>query len=480
MTRSQAQVVDTAQKSTIQRATVAILVVVYSVLLAGVYQFVIAPRFEYLAFVNLRPDPLVTVVGGLICGVLGLLLPQHVSRPSDLGRILVFFFITVPVVMIPPYLSGEWEGTVIEVQLYGIVAFLLLTGLLSGLSHVHVPTLRLPNDLTLWLLIGFAVLCVLALGSSYGFSIQIHSLTDVYDQREVYSEGGGGSGIVGIAVGLLQNVLAPIFVVVGLHRRSWVVFSFGLLFLLYIYTITGLKSALIGIVFVIGVYTIARVAKSTGFTKAWSKAAIIFVSVSWLTASLPGLSIVIDLVVRRILVMQGMLTYNYVEVFKDEDPTYFSHTILGTFAQRPFEGRPPEIVGDLLFGRSVNANSSFVADGYVSGKLLGILVATAVIALFFAMLDALTRSLDAPVALAVTSMVIYITTQSGVVTALLNHGGIALLSCLWLAGSSLAVGAAPPGERMPAEADPRPDQPSHDATANSGVQREPRRLDVSD
>lgn len=475
---SRVQTVETLRPPTTHRASVAALVVIYSALLTAVYQLVIAPRFDYLAFVNLRPDPLVIIVSGLTCGVLGLLLPQNVSRPSDLGRILVFFFITVPAVMIPPHLSGEWEGTVIEAQMYGIVAFLVLTALLSALSNVEVPTLRLPNDLTLWLLIGVGLLCVLALGSSYGFSIQIHSLTTVYDQREVYSEGGGGSGIVGIAVGLLQNVLAPIFVVIGLHRRSWLIFSFGFFFLLYIYTITGLKSALIGIVFVIGVYAIAHAAKSAGFTKAWSKAAVVFVTVSWLTASTPGLSVVIDLVVRRILVMQGMLTYNYVEVFKDEDPTYFSHTILGTFAQRPFEGRPPEIVGDLLFGRSVNANSSFVADGYVSGKLLGILVATVVIALFFALLDALTRDLDTPVALAVTSMAIYITTQSGVITALLNHGGIALLGCLWLAGSSLAVRAAPPDERSSAEGDRAPGQLAHHFGARRGVEPTLRRPDV--
>lgn len=442
--RYNAQAAVARDESMTYRTIVAALVTIYSFLVAGVYQYVIAPRFDYLAFVDLRPDPLVIVVGALTCGLLGLLLPQKVDRPSDLGRIIVFFLITVPVVMIPPYLSDGWDGAALEVQIYGVIAYLILTAILSMFPRVAIPTLRLPNDVTLYMLVGVALLCIIALGSAYGFSIKIHSLTDVYDQREVYSDAGGGSGIVGMSVGVLQNVLAPLFVVVGMYRRSWPIFAFGLFLLLYIYTITGLKSALIGIAFVMMVYFLSRKACLTRFTRVWTISAIAFVVGSWLTASVSGLSIAIDLVVRRILVMQGMLTYNYVQVFKDEAPTYFSHTVFGMFFQRPFDGRPPEIVGDLVFGRAVNANSSFVADGYVSGKLFGIVVAVVAIAVFFLVLDGLCSELPAPVALAVSSMAIYITTQSGVVTALLNHGGFALLACLWLAGASLAPRPASP------------------------------------
>ena len=65
------------------------------------------------------------------------------------------------------------------------------------------------------------------------------------------------------------------------------------------------------------------------------------------------------------------------------------------------------------------------------------LIAAVVVALFLALIDALSSGLAPPVVLASTCMVIYITTQSGVVTALLNHGGVALV------GVSLAGGFGP-------------------------------------
>lgn len=422
------------------RAAVVTLVMVYAMLLAAVYEYVVSPRFAYLGFVSVSPDPLYVMLDALACGGLALLLPKHVTRPSELGRILVFFLVTVPAVVIPTFLSEEWNGVVIEAKTFGVLGFLVVTAVLAALPRGAVPRLRLPGDLSLFILLALAVVAVFVLGSSYRFAIEIHPLTDVYDQREIYSEGGGGSGIVGLSAGLLQNVLAPIFLVVGMHRRSLLYFGLGLVLLLFIYSVTGLKSALIGVGFVIGVYALARLTKAAAFTRAWSAVAIAFVSVAWLVASVPVLSIANDLVVRRILVMQGMLAYNYIQIFGGEEPTYFSHTIFGTFFSHPFQGRPPEIVGQLLFGRAVHANASFVFDGYVSARLLGVLIAAVVVALFLALIDALSTGLEPPVVLAATCMVIYITTQSGVVTALLNHGGVALVGCLWLGGSALAVG----------------------------------------
>lgn len=419
------------------RVLVAVLVLWYALILGAVYEYIVSPRFAYLEFTSVHPDPLYVLLDALVCGALALCLPKEVSKPSDLGRVVVFFVITIPSIVISTFLDEQLTGTVLETKIYGAVAFLILSGVLVVFPHDVVRTLRLPGDTGLYILVAISAATVVVLGSSYGFSIQIHSLTDVYDQREIYSEGGGGTGIVGLATGLLQNALAPIFLVVGMCRRSARWFLLGAVLLLYVYSITGVKSALIGMAFVIGIYLLARITTAVTFTRAWSIATIVFVTVAGVAASVPFISVAIDLVVRRILVMQGMLNYNYIKVFGSDEPTYFSHTIFGVFFERPFEGVPPEIVGDMLFGRSVHANASFVADGYVSGKLLGVILAALLIAVFMALLDGLCFGLARPVALASACMALYITTQSGPVTALLNHGGIALAACIWLAASAL-------------------------------------------
>jgi hypothetical protein len=415
---------------------IAVLVAGYALVLGALYEYIISPRFAYLEFTSVHPDPLYVLLDALLCGALALCLPQQVSKPSDLGRVVVFFVIAIPSVVIPTFLGERIAGTVLETKVYGAVAFLVLSGVLVVLPRDVLPKLRLPGDMGLYVLVAISAAAVVALGSSYGFSIQLHSLTDVYDQREIYSEGGGGTGIVGLATGLLQNALAPIFLVVGMYRRSTRWFMLGAVLLLYVYSITGVKSALIGMMFVIGIYTLARMTTAATFTRAWSIATIVFVAAAGIAATLPFISVAIDLIVRRILIMQGMLNYNYIEVFGSDEPTYFSHTIFGAFFERPFEGIPPEIVGGILFGRSVHANASFVADGYVSGKLLGVILAALLIAAFMALLDGLCTGFARPIALACTCMALYITTQSGLVTALLNHGGIALAGCLWLAGSA--------------------------------------------
>lgn len=320
---------------------VALLVVVYALVLAGVYEFVVSPRFTYLAFVSVEPDLVLVLWDAILCGILALLLPGSVSKPSELGRILVFFFVTVPALVIPTFLSEVWTATLVETKLYGVVAFLLLSGVLVLFDHRGSP-LKIPGDTALYALLGVALVAVVLLGSSYGFSIQIHALTDVYSQREIYSAGGGGRGVVGLAAGLLQNVLAPIFLVVGMHRRSMLYFSVGLMLSLYIYTITGLKSALIGVAFVTAIYWLARRTNATTFARGWSLGAIAFVVGAWVVSSTPVFSTAIDLVVRRILTMQGLLTYNYVRIFGEEQPTYFTHTILGSMAAERFDGSPPK------------------------------------------------------------------------------------------------------------------------------------------
>ena len=163
----------------------------------------------------------------LLCGVLALFLPRTRGAAVRTGRILVFFLIIVPTVVIPTFLSDEWDSKVIESKAYGVVAFLVLTAVLAALPRDAVQRLRLPGDLSLYILLALAVVAVLVLGSSYRFSIEMHPLSDVYDQREIYSEGGGGSGIIGFTAGLLQNVLAPIFLVVGMRRRSLLYFGVG-------------------------------------------------------------------------------------------------------------------------------------------------------------------------------------------------------------------------------------------------------------
>jgi hypothetical protein len=224
-----------------------------------------------------------------------------------------------------------------------------------------------------------------------------------------------------------------------MRRRSVLNFAFGLMLLLYVYSITGLRSALLGLGFVVGFYVFAWIVKAAAFTWAWSAALTAFVSAAAMVSSIPVLSFGVDLVVRRVLTMGGMLNYNYIKIFGPDEPTYFSHTILGTFWQRTLRETPQDIVGEQLVGRAVGANGSFIADGYVSGKLLGVVFATVVVALYLALLDAITIELPPPVALASTSMVIFILTQTSVVTALISLGGVALAACLWLAGSALAV-----------------------------------------
>lgn len=425
------------------RLTVALLVIAYSLLLASVYESVVSPRFSYAGFVSVGPETLYVVRDALLCGALALFLPRRVSRPSDFGRILVFFLVVVPSLVIPSFLS-EWFGTNInETKAYAVVAFLLLTAALIAVPSNAVRPLRLPGDTALYILLAVAAIAVLVLGSSYGFAIQIHALTDVYNQREIYSELGGGRGVIGIAAGLLQNALAPIFLSVGIYRRSPLYFAVGLLIFLYIYSITGLKSALIGLGFVVVTYSLTRLTNAETFTRVWCVVLIAFVSAAALVASIPVLSVGVDLVVRRVLVMQGMLSYQYIRIFQHEEPTYYSHTFFRTFFERPFDGNPPDIVGELLLDRSVHANGSFIADGYVSGKLLGVIFATAIVTLYLALLDRVSSELPAAIALASTCMVLFIATQSGLVTTLLNHGGLALAACLWLASSTLADRDAP-------------------------------------
>ncbi|MGV0853234.1 hypothetical protein [Mycolicibacterium phlei] len=420
------------------RLTVAVIVTIYTLVLAWVYDEIISPRFGYGGFVTIDPDFLSVLRDAMTCGLLALLLPTSVTRPSDLGRILVLFLVTIPTVTVPTFLTDYWDTGVTEAKFYGIAAYLILTATLAVLPRAAIPPLRLPGNTSLYGLLALSAVAIVVLGLSYGFTLKFHALTDVYDQREIYSEGGGGRGIIGITAGLLQNALAPLFLALGLYRRSLFYFLVGFFILFYIYSITGLKSSFIGFIFVLVTYALTALTTRFTFTRVWCISLTVFVGASALFSSVPGLAVGVDLMVRRVLAMQGMLTYNYIRIFGNEEPTYYSHTIFRVFFQDPFTGNPPDIVGSALLGRSVHANASFMTDGYVSGKVVGVVFATVVVAVFLVLLDSISGELPTAVALSSTCLVIFIATQSGVVTALINHGGLALAACIWLAGSNFS------------------------------------------
>ena len=424
-----------------QFVIVFVAVIGYAILLAAVYEWVVAPRFEYLAFVSVHPDPSSIALRAIICGGVSLILPRAMRVPSDFGRLLIFFLITIPSVMIPPFLTQDGGGPALEASIYGVIGFVAFTAVVRLLPSGSLRLLPIPARAAMFILLSVTAVLIVYLGLSYGFSLQFHALTDVYDQREAYSDGGGGTGLVGASVGILQNVLAPTFLIIGLRRRSWILASLSVLISLYIYSITGLKSALIGTVFVAGVYMLTAISRPRNFVRLFSVLAGVFVAIAGLLSSMPGFSILIDLVVRRILVMQGMLAYNYIEIFGTQPPTYLSHTIFGSFSGSPFVGNPSEIVGESLFGRSVHANASVLTDGYVSGKAAGVILAAVAAALFFVLLNTVAATLDRRVSIPLSCMVAYMFTQSGLITALLNHGGVALILMILLTGSAFVPAA---------------------------------------
>ncbi len=423
----------------------------YVMLLGAIYESVVSPHFAYLSFYDLHPERSEIVVAAAICTCMSLLLPKGVDRPSDFAAILIFLLVYIPSILMTSYLSSSAsESWAVRISCsIGMLTFLAAR---RTLWKWRPRPLNVSRRLPEHALAGIALISLLIVGARYGFAIKLHNLTDVYDQRAEFKDALAGASYIRFLVGILSNVVCPVLIARGIYKRSRQDVALGVLSALYVFGVTGLKTAFSSVFFVVLVYAGARYAQRKFFVGA-TLSLIVITLLGWVLSATAGFTLVADLVVRRVLLIQGVLTYNYFHLFEGAPSSWLSHSILSPLFQVPRVADPAGTVGAQLFGPGIHANANIFADGYVNGKTIGIILLAGIAGVFFSAVDTLSRQSPLVTNVASISMIAMMSVQTGIITAVGTHGGMAMLMILYLLA---CADSRFPEERL---APPKPSSP---------------------
>jgi hypothetical protein len=177
--------------------------------------------------------------------------------------------------------------------------------------------------------------------------------------------------------------------------------------------------------------------------------------VSWAMALMDWITATNDwtsLMVRRFLIMPGLLTAGYVAIFSDMEKARWAYAFLSSFFVYPYVGEPADIVGAEFFGRSgVHANANILADGFANLGHPGMLLECLVLVVLLWLIDDATRGIPLGVASLVFLVLTLSLADSGIFTSILTDGFLlAIVICACLPRTGWSPERTPAAHRQPA------------------------------
>lgn len=254
--------------------------------------------------------------------------------------------------------------------------------------------------------------------------------SELYSFRSSFREVSSGGAIYAYAFNWQTNVVGPIILGLGLFRRSWSLFSFGVFIQLLLFTISGEKSILFSPVFALGLAFAASRDVSVNARHVVATSAAL-VMLSRIVVEVSGRVDAFLTISLRLLHVQGINTLYWVDFFGSNPKTRWANGLLGIFNDYPYEQPPGFVVGQSR-GRASNVNVNFLGDGYGAFGVVGSIVSILIMCGYFYGLRVLSARAGVGVVLVGSSGVLFSAANSGSINMLLGGGGVLALLLLAL------------------------------------------------
>jgi hypothetical protein len=259
------------------------------------------------------------------------------------------------------------------------------------------------------------------------------SLDAAYDIREEFREAdSASSGLGEYALSWQSRVLAPLVMAYGIAKRKpWLV-VFGFSGQVLVYSLSGLRSVLLSILMLFAaIQAYGKSGKSLGLRLAIGILSLVAISV---VVDLSRDSIdLTSLFVRRLMLTPGLLMGQYLEFFDSNPFIQLSNSILAPWNDYPYDKSYTFEIGQFVTGASgANLNAGIWPDAYAQFGLTGILVFSALVGLYFWLLNSLAKERDRRVIAALSAIVGWSLVNSPLQTSLVTHGLLLLAVCVFL------------------------------------------------
>lgn len=396
-----------------------------AVLLLVLYREAVVPAFNYMGFLYHSPEPVLILFALVLIGLLALFLPQKMRLPSDLFAWLFFVIVVVPSLTIPLVSASS-----LDPLLYGVMALTMSVALLFFVWFPNIPAvfgerLAMPAGV-FWvlfgaLLVGCLLVLMLDFRSGLGRLLSLSAYSDIYNLRFSYREQvGSGFPLSPYFLLWTSKVLVPLLMVWAIVRRRWLIVVFSVFLQILMFSISGHKSFILSLVLVAGVLWLFS--RERGGV--WFVSGILFLAVSstFLFYVLDN-SLLVNVVIRRALMVPGMLTGFYYEYFNNHGLALYSQNFLQGWTTSAYTRPPAFEIGYEYFGRNeTSSNVHFWADAFANLGYFAVIGVSLFVGVMLAFINALARSRERLLVVGLFVVPFWTLLESSLNTTLISHG----------------------------------------------------------
>lgn len=394
------------------------MIVLYRILLDNLYLHCTS-EWEYVGFI-LNGNSRTTIMSWIILIALTrAVLPYFKSKDIFYPDLIIMIFLMriVPLTCIIKNIKQPDDFILWE------CVFWLLFVLLPNIIKIRpVPLIKFASKSNIVMNASLMVFSAVVLFiSGYYAHFRLHlSLVDVYDLREESSSFEVPS-ILGYLWAASTNILPLLFAYFFLKKKKKICLFIAVIVFLN-FSINGLKSTLFKLIMCIGF-----VLMNTEKTRKWlTPGFIILILTSIVEHALWGISLIHDIVIRRVLLVPSLLDTFYYDYVSKHGLWFYSRT--GTKIQY--------IIGNDYFNDvTMSCNNGLFSDAYMNLGTIGCIVYPLVFALFFKICSSAFRGVNNGLALFSAFLVLFTILSSEFTTALLTHGLFLLVVTMYIMSS---------------------------------------------
>lgn len=338
--------------------------------------------------------------------ILSLFMPIYDKKPSSVILNILFLFSFIPTfIYFPKEIQGN-EFSIILYSLYMFISFLLL--LMFSKVKISFKSTNIKPFFVDFILISIAISFIILIVSSHGLKLTTPNITDVYSLRAEYKE--NASSASGYAVVLGGYVISPLIILLYLNsKRKFIGLGVPIvLFLTYIiFSSSGIKSIALSIFVIVGFYYLFKNILRFGYYILVFVNILIFINYLIYTF-ITNNNIIYIHWLRRVITSPGSTAAKFFEYFY----------ILGN-TPTP---QAPKIIANYYFSTNGSANTGFFLEGIGRFGLHGLIINTAILAIFLIVLNGISKSLDKNLLACLLVMVSYAMCNSSFLTVIVTYG----------------------------------------------------------
>ncbi|HKV75907.1 MAG TPA: hypothetical protein VJN95_15410 [Gemmatimonadales bacterium] len=417
------------------------VIVAYLALVKWAYIARLAPEFGYTGLRYVDPGLFQESLSWLFALLPLFWLPMDVDRPSRLPLWFQYLVVYLPVTCIPLYNFTAPQRTVWPLVTAVLLALMIMQGF-GSLPALALSVPRISPGAFRLLLVGLGLVLLVPIAMTFGVSLHLPSLSEVYGVRSEYRETlTHANPITGYAVAWFGSTIMPLLIVDGLVNRRWWVIIVGMLGEALVFSISASKSVALSGFFIAALWVIYRPGgRRMGLFIAASLTGIVLLSI--IADMFGGGLTLASLFIRRALVTPGLLTGEFYEFYSGHPLILMGSSVLRPLAGYQYDAAPAYVIGSVYFGDStIAANVNIWGDAFANFGLTGIIVFAVLFGAVLWLFDSLARGRSPSMTCLMLGFPAFMLTNSAFQTVLLTHG-LGLTLCLALLLPSRPVAAS--------------------------------------